>query len=116
MVYLLSEQLPGHEAFNLTSQFRRAATSVALNIAEGSTGQSDAEQARFLGLELRSLIESVACQHMINRRRYLGEQELLRQAYLQSEALARKIQAMRRTIAPFRTRVSEEETSYVPEE
>ncbi len=27
----------------------RAATSIVLNIAEGSTGESDAEQARFLG-------------------------------------------------------------------
>ena len=60
-IYDLADQLPRSEDFNLTSQIRRAATSVALNIAEGSTGQTDAEQARFLGMALRSLIETVAC-------------------------------------------------------
>jgi four helix bundle protein len=47
MCYTIAEGLPKHEDYNLTSQIRRAAVSVALNIAEGSTGQSDAEQARF---------------------------------------------------------------------
>ena len=53
-VYILSRQLPERERFNLCSQVERAATSIALNIAEGSTGQSDAEQNRFLGFALRS--------------------------------------------------------------
>jgi four helix bundle protein len=54
---------------------------VALNIAEGSTGQTDAEQARFLGLAIRSLLETVACQHIISRREFLQDVTLLRQAY-----------------------------------
>ncbi len=64
--YNIAAQLPEVERFNLASQLRRAATSVALNIAEGSTGQSDAEQARFLGLAIRSLVETVACLHSID--------------------------------------------------
>ena len=52
-IYDLVEQLPRSENFNLTSQIRRASTSVALNIAEGSTGQTDREQVRFLGVILR---------------------------------------------------------------
>ena len=60
-VYNLSRQLPESERFNLRSQVERAATSIVLNIAEGSTSQSDAEQARFLGLAVRSLLETVAC-------------------------------------------------------
>ncbi|MEO7911624.1 MAG: four helix bundle protein, partial [Roseiflexaceae bacterium] len=79
LCYLLAEQMPKREEYNLVSQLRRAAVSVALNIAEGSTGQSDAEQARFLGMALRSLIETVACQHLINRRKYLDDISLLRE-------------------------------------
>jgi len=52
--YELSNRLPETEKYNLRMQLVRAATSVALNIAEGSTGQTDAEQHRFLGLALRS--------------------------------------------------------------
>ena len=62
LIYALAEQLPRSEDFNLKSQIVRAATSVALNIAEGSTSQSNAEQARFLGLAIRSVVETVACQ------------------------------------------------------
>ncbi len=46
-VYSLAEKLPRSEEYNLKSQITRAATSIALNIAEGSQGQTDAEQARW---------------------------------------------------------------------
>ena len=72
LVYGLAEKLPRHEDFNLKSQITRAATSIALNIAEGSTGQSNPEQCKFLGMALRSLIETVACQDIIRRRRYVA--------------------------------------------
>jgi len=60
-VYRLTRTLPAAELMNLRSQLERAVTSIVLNIGEGSTGQSDAEQSRFLGLALRSLMECVAC-------------------------------------------------------
>jgi len=60
-VYELSEKLPESERFNLRSQLERAATSIALNIAEGSTGQSDAEQKRFLGPSPASCPPSSVC-------------------------------------------------------
>ena len=102
LCYALAEQLPKREEYNLASQLRRAAVSVALNIAEGSTGQSDAEQARFLGMALRSLIETVACQHLINRRNYLDDMSLLREAYQASDKLAAKLQPMRHSILGHR--------------
>jgi four helix bundle protein len=90
MCYSIAESLPKQEDYNLISQIRRAAVSVALNIAEGSTGQSDAEQARFLSLAIPSLIETVACQHLIHRRKYLDDISLLREAYQASDKLAAK--------------------------
>ena len=70
-VYAVSELLPSRERFNLSSQIERAGTSIVLNIAEGSTDQSDAEQNRFLGLALRSYLETIACCDLIERRTYL---------------------------------------------
>jgi len=99
-VYAVAEQLPQGERYNLTSQFTRAATSIALNIAEGSTGQTDAEQARFLGMAIRSLLETVACQHLISRRAYLTDRQPLRELYRKSELLAAKLHTMRKAIAP----------------
>ena len=43
----LADEFPRKEMFNLSSQIRRAADSIGLNIAEGSTGHTNAEQKRF---------------------------------------------------------------------
>lgn len=57
----LTKTFPKDEIFILTSQIKRAADSISLNISEGSTGQSNAEQRRFLGIAQRSAIEVVNC-------------------------------------------------------
>ena len=115
LIYEIAERLPRSEEYNLKSQMKRAATSVALNIAEGSTGQTDAEQARFLGLAIRSLLETVACQHLISRRAYLTDVTPLREAYRQADTLAAKLQAMRSAISPEKRWLREEVTDYEEE-
>jgi four helix bundle protein len=97
LIYTLADSLPRTEEYNLRSQMIRAATSIALNIAEGSTSQSDAEQSRFLGMALRSFIETVACQRIIDRRKYADIKEL-EKAYECGQKLFAKIQAMRRSL------------------
>ena len=67
----LTKTFPKDELFVLASQIKRAADSVSLNIAEGSTGQSNAELARFLGIALRSDIEVVSCIYLAQRRGYV---------------------------------------------
>ncbi|WP_396127667.1 four helix bundle protein [Algoriphagus halophytocola] len=54
---------------------RRAVDSIALNIAEGSIGQTNPEQGRFVGYSLRSLAEVVTCLYKAKRRKYTGETE-----------------------------------------
>lgn len=57
----MTKGFPREEIYVLTAQLKRASDSISLNIAEGSTGQSNAEFKRFLSYALRSNIEVVAC-------------------------------------------------------
>ena len=66
-LYRFSAQLPEAELYNLTAQLRRAATSVPLNIAEGSGCATKGEFARFLGYAYRSLKEVVTCLELCQR-------------------------------------------------
>lgn len=112
LVYEVSNRLPTSENFNLKSQITRAATSIALNIAEGSTSQSDAEQARFLGMALRSLVETVACEDIIELRQYVNTEDLEPSRELGSKLFA-KIQAMRRYLGKSQTKQTSEPRSAV---
>jgi four helix bundle protein len=70
-----SKNFPKDELFNLVSQLRRASDSIALNIAEGATGQSNPEFYRFMGNAMRSLAEVVTCLHKAYRRGYITTEE-----------------------------------------
>jgi four helix bundle protein len=74
-IFQLSNQFPKEEMYNLTSQIRRAVDSIALNISEGSIGQSGLEQKRFISIGTRSLAEVVTCLHKASRRNYISEAE-----------------------------------------
>lgn len=71
----LARNFPKHEMYNLSSQLSRAVDSIALNISEGSIGQSNAEYRKFLGYSIRSLAEVVTCLHKAKRREYISEIE-----------------------------------------
>jgi four helix bundle protein len=112
LMYQIGDCLPRQEEYNLKSQLVRAATSVSLNIAEGSTGQSNPEQARFLNMAIRSLLETVACQHLIRRRNYLPDTKSLDVAYQKAEILAAKLHSFRKAITPGKYAVKEPEEPY----
>jgi four helix bundle protein len=57
-VYQLTATFPRQETFGLALQMRRAAVSIAANIAEGFAKRSKAEKARFLNIAEGSLEES----------------------------------------------------------
>jgi four helix bundle protein len=87
-VNLLVKRFPKAELFILTAQIKRAADSVFLNIDEGSTGQSNPEQNRFLGIALRSDIEVVGCLHIAIRRKYIDQDDFNRIYKLCEEILS----------------------------
>jgi len=72
-INVLADVFPKKELFNLSTEIRRAADSIGLNIAEGSTGQTNAEQKRFLIFANRSTLEVVACLIKAKVRRYIND-------------------------------------------
>jgi len=56
-IYGVTEKFPKHELYGLTSQIRRAAVSVASNIAEGKGHRSNREFCNFLFHARGSLLE-----------------------------------------------------------
>ena len=81
----------------MKAQILRAATSISLNVAEGSTSQTDAEQCRFLGIAIRSAIETIACLRLIERRKHVIGGPMT-DTCLCGEKLFAKLQAFRKSL------------------
>ena len=57
-IYLLTRQFPKEELYGLTSQIRRASSSIPTNISEGCGRNSDKEFNQFLNIALGSACET----------------------------------------------------------
>ncbi len=73
-ICLLTKKFPKSEHFPLVDQLKRAATSVSLNIAEGS-GRSKKEFRRFLIVAKSSLYECVPLLELSFLQGYISKQE-----------------------------------------
>src|SRR5260370_37488763 len=93
----LTKTFPKEELFILSAQIKRAADSVSLNIAEGSTGQSNAEFRKFLTYALRSDIEVVGCLYLAQRRKLIDEQSFSN-IYALCEEILIMINALRKSL------------------
>jgi len=89
-VYRLTAGFPKYEIYGLTSQMRRAAVSVAANIAEGFAKRGRPDKARFMNIAEGSIEES---------RYYLILAEDL--GYSQTESLMRLLQEVSRLLNAY---------------
>jgi len=71
-VYLLTKTFPKDEMFGLTGQLRRAAVSIASNIAEGSA-RSKKDFGRFIDMARGSVFECVTILQISREQRYVSD-------------------------------------------
>jgi four helix bundle protein len=93
----ITKKFPKDELYVLTSQMKRAADSISLNIAEGSTGQTNPEFKKFLGYAIRSGIEAVSCIYLAKKRSIISDDDF-NLLYKSIDTLITRIQARRKSI------------------
>jgi four helix bundle protein len=93
LIYAETRVFPSDERFGLTNQIRRAAASIASNIAEGSA-RSDADFARFVGYASGSLYEVVTQSFIAHRQKFLSDTSFAR-IYTDADEISRMLSGLR---------------------
>ncbi|MBZ9713082.1 four helix bundle protein [Deinococcus multiflagellatus] len=96
-VYRISAAFPADERFGLTNQLRRAATSITLNIAEGSGRDSRKDFAHFLMQARGSAYEVASALDLAVRLGYLTPEQP-QEVLVQAHTLCAKITALARNL------------------
>ena len=96
-IYKLTDDFPSREMYGLSSQLRRAAVSVASNIAEGYSRTTTGEYKQFLGIAKGSNAEAQT-QLIIAKGLNMGDTEKHAQASGLSEEVGKMIHAMLRKL------------------
>lgn len=96
-IHNLTRKFPKEETYILTVQIKRAADSIALNIAEGSTGQTNAEFRQFLVYSIRPAIEVVSCLYIGKNRKIIDPEDFDR-FYSETEEIIHMLQGLRKSL------------------
>ena len=95
-IYQLTKKFPKEEIFGLVSQLRRAAVSIPLNIAEGSS-RSKKEFRHFLDMARGSCYELVSLLTICQGLQYVTQAEY-QNFYETINVLTRKINALKKSL------------------
>ena len=74
-VYRITSDFPKSELYGLTGQIRRAAVSIAMNIAEGSGADTDKDFCRYLSISKKSNYETMCGFEIASKIKYLGGED-----------------------------------------
>ena len=96
-IYSLSAKFPVEEQFGLINQIRRAAVSIALNLAEGSDRGSDKEFQRFIQMAIGSLNETIAALDISLDNGFINQQNY-NIILAQAEKIVKQLSAFRRSL------------------
>lgn len=97
LIHEITLRFPPEEKYVLSAQLKRAADSIGLNIAEGSTGQSNKEFSKFLGYALRSNVEVIAALHIAKERNLISA-EVFKDTYEKVEEVFKITQGLRNSV------------------
>ena len=120
-IYKVTRGFPKSELYGLTSQMRRAAVSVAANIAEGSARQYLKEYLQFLHVADSSLCEVAYYTHLAYRLSLIDKEARVRPEAMRSDAgrplhgLLAWVEKQREKGTLLNKRVSEPGESYTVE-
>jgi len=95
----VTQRFPRSEAFGLTAQLRKAAVSIASNIAEGHARDSRAESKRFLVIAAGSVGEADTQLRIAARLGYLSGSELPELTAV-TDHLAKMIRSLQKYLVP----------------
>ena len=98
-VYHATDRFPVHERYGLQSQFRRAAVSIAANIAEGTGKGGDRELVRYLRIARGSASEVECLIHVSVRLDHLTV-DAHRDLDARVRSVSRLILALQRSLVP----------------
>lgn len=96
-IYHLTKEFPKTELFALTDQLKRAATSIVLNIAEGSGQPTPKGFILYLQRAKSSVLECVACLKIATQEKFVSPnrlsalEDLLKEEYFKIIALAKSL-------------------------
>lgn len=102
-VHVLTESLPKEETYGLKSQLRRAAVSVASNIAEGAGRNTNGEFHQFLGYAIGSAFE-VDTQLTIGVELGYFNADTVKELGLQIDSMANRVNKLQQTLTPGKPR------------
>lgn len=74
-VYKLTKKFPKEEMFGLSSQIKRAAISIPLNIAEGSGRKTCKDFANFIRNSISSTLEVLTCGEIAFQEKFINSED-----------------------------------------